>query len=220
LLLPIGAGVDAQSTSGTLLRDISVTTQPDAVTIVVKTTGEVKYQADLVDSPHRLVLDFEDTSYGWGKTPLTVEAEPVKQIRGSQYRRGVARVVLELTRKVGYAIREENDGLAIVIPPAANPLSEAPARPAASSPTASIAKAATVKSPSADPGPASTPTPVAAAERKQPFQPARSAPAPAAPAPTAPTPPPPRAPPPPPPPRPRPRLCRPRRSPRRRTARV
>src|SRR5215475_8492451 len=104
LLLPIGAGagVDPQSAPGTQLRDISVTTQPDSVTIVVKATGEVKYHADLVDSPYRLVLDFEDTSYGWRKTPLTVEAEPVKQIRGSQYRRGVARVVLELTRKVGY----------------------------------------------------------------------------------------------------------------------
>jgi type IV pilus assembly protein PilQ len=198
LLLPIGAGVDAQSAPGTQLRDISVTTQPDSVTIVVKTTGEVKYQADLVDSPHRLVLDFEDTSYGWRKTPLTVEAEPVKQIRGSQYRRGVARVVLELTRKVGYAIREENDGLAIVIPTAATPLSDAPARPAASTPTASIAKAATVKSPSADPGPASTPTPVATAERKQPFEPTRIVQAPAAPAPTAPIPPAPVTPPSPP----------------------
>src|SRR5262249_46101267 len=109
LLLPIGAGANVQSAPGTQLRDVTLTNQPDAVTIVVKTTGEVKYQADLVESPYRLVLDFEDTSYGWRKTPLAVEAEPVKQIRGSQYRRGVARVVLELTRKVGYAIREEND---------------------------------------------------------------------------------------------------------------
>ena len=94
LLLPVGAVVDAQAPRGTELRDVNVTTQPDAVTIVVKTTGEVKYQAELVDHPYRLVLDFEDTNYSWRKSPLPVEAEPLKQIRGSQYRKGVARVDL------------------------------------------------------------------------------------------------------------------------------
>mgnify|MGYP003693833177 CR=1 FL=1 len=69
-----------------------------------------------MDHPYRLVVDFDDTSYGWRKTPLSVDAEPLKQIRGSQYKRGVARVVVELTRSVGYAIREESNGLAIVIP--------------------------------------------------------------------------------------------------------
>ena len=49
LLLPVGAVVDAQAPRGTELRDVNVTTQPDSVTIVVKTTGEVKYQAELVD---------------------------------------------------------------------------------------------------------------------------------------------------------------------------
>src|SRR5918996_2523047 len=130
LLLPIGAVADAQSPPGTELRDVSVTTQPDSVTVLVKTTGEAKYQAELMDRPYRLVLDFDDTNYGWRKTPLPVQAGPLKQIRGSQYRRGVARVVLELTRNVGYAIREENDGLAIVIPTAAGAaLAEPPAKP-------------------------------------------------------------------------------------------
>jgi hypothetical protein len=71
-----------------------------------------------MDHPYRLVVDFDDTSYGWRKTPLSVDSEPLKQIRGSQYKRGVARVVVELTRSVGYAIREESNGLAIVIPTA------------------------------------------------------------------------------------------------------
>jgi len=131
LLLPVGAVVDAQAPRGTELRDVNVTTQPDSVTIVVKTTGEVKYQAELVDHPYRLVLDFENTNYSWSKSPLSVEADPLKQIRGSQYRRGVARVVLELTRKVGYAIREESDGLAIVIPTASSArLADSAAAPA------------------------------------------------------------------------------------------
>ncbi len=194
LLLPVGAvvEVDAQTPRPTELRDVSVTTQPDSVTIVVKTTGEVKYQAELVDQPYRLVLDFEDTSYGWRKTPLAVEAEPLKQIRGSQYRRGVARVVVELTRKVGYAIREESDGLAIVIPtatsarlaePVAMPSPKPAPKPAATKPAAPAAAAA----------------PAPRAPEAKPTEPVRVAQAPAAPAPTAPiAPPPPPAPPAPP----------------------
>jgi len=54
----------------------------------------------------------------------------VKQVRGAQHRQGVARVVLDLTRNVGYAIREEPDGLAIVIPTAASAAPPAEARPA------------------------------------------------------------------------------------------
>ena len=103
------------------LSDVTVTPHPDSVTVFVKTSREAPYKADLVDSPNRLVIDLENTVYAWRKTPLSVGKDPVKQVRGSQYRQGVARVVLDLSRTVGYAIREESDGLAIVIPTAAPP---------------------------------------------------------------------------------------------------
>jgi type IV pilus assembly protein PilQ len=195
MLLPIGAVADAQTAPATELRDVTVTTQPDSVTIVVKTTGEVKYQAELMDRPHRLVLDFDDTSYSWRKTPLAVGSEPLKQIRGSQYRRGVARVVVELTRKVGYAIREENDGLAIVIPTAVSARIAEPA-PATQPPSASKAPVPTAapRTPAptvAAPAPPALPAPVA---ESKPVEPTRVAQATAAPAAPAPPPPPPAAP--------------------------
>src|SRR5215510_7385583 len=102
------------------LSDVTVTPHPDSVTVFVKTSREAQYKADLVDSPNRLVIDLENTVYAWRKTPLSVGKDPVKQVRGSQYRQGVARVVLDLSRTVGYAIREEPNGLAIVIPTAAS----------------------------------------------------------------------------------------------------
>jgi len=194
LLLPIGAVVDAQAARGTELRDVSVTTQPDAVTVVVKTTGEAQYQAELVDQPYRLVLDFSDTSYGWRKTPLTVEADPLKQIRGSQFRRGVARVVIELTRKVGYAIREESDGLAIVIPTATSARLADPAT--APAPEPKPTKAPAVKAPA--PTATAAASPASRSVEAKPAEPATAEPlrvaqAPAAPAPlpAAPAPPPP-----------------------------
>src|SRR5947207_1244895 len=115
LLAPVPS--EAQTTP-TVLGDVTVTSQPDSVTVHVKTSREPQYRAELIDSPSRLVIDLDNTVYAWRKTPLPVGTDPVKQIRGSQYRKGVARVVFELTRSIGYAIREEEDGLAIVVPTA------------------------------------------------------------------------------------------------------
>src|SRR5262245_1357632 len=103
------------------LSDVTVKPHPDSVTVFVKTSREAQYKVDLVDSPNRLVIDLENTVYAWRKTPLNVGKDPVKQVRGSQSRPGVARVVLDLSRAVGYAIREESGGLATVIPTAAPP---------------------------------------------------------------------------------------------------
>jgi len=117
LLVPAGSGAQTEPAR---LSDVTVTPQTDSVTVFVKTSREPHYKADLVDSPTRLVVDLEDTVYAWRKTPLNVGKEPLRQIRGGQYRQGVARVVLDLSRTVGYAIREEPNGLAIGIPTAAS----------------------------------------------------------------------------------------------------
>jgi type IV pilus assembly protein PilQ len=116
LLLPVGDAAIAQTGPAVRLSDVTVTAQEDTATIFVKTSAPPKYQAELIDTPTRLVLDFEDTAYAWRKAPLPLTREPLKQIRGSQYRQGTARVVIEFTRKVGYAIREDDSGLSIVIP--------------------------------------------------------------------------------------------------------
>ncbi len=162
LLVPISPWAQ---TDPARLSDVTVTPHPDSVTVFVKTSREAQYKADLVDSPNRLVIDLENTVYAWRKTPLSVGKDPVKQIRGSQYRQGVARVVLDLSRTVGYAIREESDGLAIVIPTAMPP-SSAAATNVAAMPAAPVPQ---------DARPAATPRPI---------QLAQATPAPAAPAPT------------------------------------
>ena len=118
LLLSAGSPAAPQTAPSIALSEVTVATQPDTVTVFVKTSATPRYQADLIERPNRLVIDFEDTSYGWRTTPLPVSATPVKQVRGGQYRPGVARLVVELTRRVGYAIREEDTGLAIIIPTA------------------------------------------------------------------------------------------------------
>jgi type IV pilus assembly protein PilQ len=118
LLLPVSDAAVAQTGQAVKLSDVSVTTQEDTATIFVKTSALPKYRAELIDTPTRLILDFEETEYAWRKTPLALTQAPLKQIRGSQYKKDTARVVIEFTRKVGYAIREDDAGLSIVIPTA------------------------------------------------------------------------------------------------------
>lgn len=187
LLVPAAAPADAQTGPAPVtLSAVTVSTQADSVTIRIKTSGPVKYESDLIEGPDRVVLDLQDTTYAWRRTPLAVTAEPVRQVRGSQYRKDVARVVLELTRKVGYAIREDGDGLAIIIPtqpttagrPA--PAAQATSATATAPDTAGAAQAASAPQPT-------TPTPargVAAAAIVAP-QVAQVTPPPAAPAPAA-----------------------------------
>ena len=147
------------------LTDVIVTAEPDAVTVRIKTASVPKYRAELIDGPHRLVLDLESTSYAWRKLPLDVATEPIRQIRGSQYRKGVARVVIELTRRAGYAIREDGDGLAIMMPrQAAGGPSTPSATPAASPPTAPVTPAVRLaQAPAPPPPPPSAPSPAPAA---------------------------------------------------------
>src|SRR6267143_3625749 len=147
LLVPTGSWAQGRGEPARL-NDVTVTPQAASVTVFVKTSREAQYKADLVDSPSRLVIDLEDTVYAWRKTPLAVGKDPVKQIRGSQFRQGTARVVLDLTRAVGYAIREEPNGLAIVIP---------------TSPTVAQAKPAPALVNAAAPAAPAEPTPAAAA---------------------------------------------------------
>jgi type IV pilus assembly protein PilQ len=148
-----------------VLLDVTVTSQSDALNIFVKTSTEPKYHAELIASPRRLVIDLEDTVYAWRRVPLTVGIDPVAQIRGSQYRKGVTRIVFDLTHDVGYAIREDEDGLAIVIPTAPG-ASRAMAMNAGAPPATAAAPAKTD----------------AAAPRPGPTRIAQAPPAPAAPA--------------------------------------
>src|SRR3989475_6311284 len=118
LLIALPARTPAEEpklTSATELKEVAVEHQPDATIVHITTSGAAKYHAEFMDSPSRLVVDLEDTVYAWRKAPLPVTEAPVKQIRGAQYRKGIARLVIEFTRKVGYAIREDEDGLTIVV---------------------------------------------------------------------------------------------------------
>jgi AMIN domain len=98
------------------LTDVAIVERDAAVEVWVRLSRPAKYQAELIDSPWRLALDFEDTAYRWSARPTQAAADPLREVRGSQYRKGVARLVIELRRKVAYTIEEDREGLRIVLP--------------------------------------------------------------------------------------------------------
>lgn len=112
------AGIGASQTADTPveLKDVSIERAFDGASVTVKTSGPAQYDAKLIDSPTRLVIDLTGATYSSGKSRWTSGVEPVKEVRGSQWRKGVARVVVEMSRSdVGYRIDETPTGLVVAV---------------------------------------------------------------------------------------------------------
>src|SRR5215475_4849948 len=149
---------------------VSMDKVADGVAVRIKTSGPTKYQSSFIDSPNRLVIDLQGTTYTWNRPILKTDAEPVREIRSSQFRIGITRVVVELTRKVGYRIDEDPDGLAVVLEPAGTAQADKPAqKPAQAKARPSTPALATQDSPLIVPvsQPVSEPAPQALEPRRE-----------------------------------------------------
>jgi type II secretory pathway component GspD/PulD (secretin) len=182
LLAPAAAGqADEPPTATAMLEDVRVAAEGDSIVVRIKTSSPRRYQANLIDTPYRLVVDLEDTTYAWRKIPFVTTAGPLIQIRGGQYKKGIARVVLDLTSRVPYSIRDEGGSLVVVLgAPTANAT-----HPAAA--PVPVAVAATQQPPSAERGPEESPQPPVRVAQDPPAAPPVAPPAGAVP-PTTPTP--------------------------------
>lgn len=130
-LLALPATATAQGEPSIELTEATIVERDEAIEVWVRLSRPAKYQGDLMDSPWRLVLDFEDTVYRWTTRPLPVSADPVRELRGSQYRKGVARLVIELRRKVPYVVEQDREGLRIVLAREGGGVAAAPSAPTA-----------------------------------------------------------------------------------------
>ena len=111
LMLISAAGSGAETP--TRLTEVAVSAINGATYVMVTTGGTAKYHAKLVD-PRRLVIDFEDTRYQWRTAPFPGSGDPVEEIRGSQFKKDVARLVVQLSRPMRYAIERDASGIVIV----------------------------------------------------------------------------------------------------------
>src|SRR5512144_3127270 len=111
-------GIGSSQTADTpvQLKDVSIDRASDGASVTVKTSGPAQYEAKLIDTPTRLVIDVSGATYNSPKSRWTSGVEPVKEVRGSQWRKGIARIVVEMTRNdVAYHIDETADGLVVAV---------------------------------------------------------------------------------------------------------
>jgi type IV pilus assembly protein PilQ len=111
-------GIGSSQTTDTpvQLKDVTIERAFDGAAVTVKTSGPTQYEAKLIDSPTRLVIDISGATYSSSKSRWMSGVDPVKEVRGSQWRKGVARVVVEMNRTdVGYRIDETPDGLVVAV---------------------------------------------------------------------------------------------------------
>src|SRR5512144_1133819 len=111
-------GIGSSQTADTpvQLKDVSIDRASDGASVTVKTSGRAQYEAKLIDTPTRLVIDVSGATYNSAKSRWTSGVEPVKEVRGSQWRKGIARIVVEMTRNdVAYHIDETADGLVVAV---------------------------------------------------------------------------------------------------------
>ena len=111
-----GVGSSQTTDSPVQLKDVSIERAFDGAAVIVKTSGPTPYEAKLIDSPTRLVIDLSRATYSSSKSRWMSGVDPIKEVRGSQWRKGVARVVVEMNRTdVGYRIDETPDGLVVAV---------------------------------------------------------------------------------------------------------
>jgi len=111
-----GIGASQTTDAPVQLKDVTIERAFDGAAVTVKTSGPTQYEAKLIDSPTRLVIDLTGATYSSSKSRWMSGVDPVKEVRGSQWRKGVARVVVEMNRTdVGYRIDETPDGLVVAV---------------------------------------------------------------------------------------------------------
>ena len=169
LLEVVAAGIASAQTPDAAVKvmSLSVERTVDGATVRIKTSGPAKYQSRSFDNPSRLVIDLPGATYAWSRTLLGSDSELVRQVRGGQWRSNTARVVIELSRKAGYRVDTDADGLLVVLVAAGTAQAEKPAKaremtadvPSAPAPPPAVEpRAAPVPDRIAQAGPAAPPT--------------------------------------------------------------
>lgn len=109
------AAAETVSADPVVVRDVVVDAQSTGTTVWIRTSRQARYKELLVDNPSRLVIDVAEATFAWDRTRLLVGSVDVREIRGSQFRPGIARVVIELARETSYTIEPGARGIRVTI---------------------------------------------------------------------------------------------------------
>src|SRR5262245_36777600 len=120
-----GIGVTRAADPVAQFKAVTITEAPRGVAVAIETSGPLRYQTSVIEAPYRIVIDMAGV-YAAGKARWVPAPEPVKEIRGSQWKPGTARLVVELTQPVKYKIDEGATGLTLTIEASGEGRAESP----------------------------------------------------------------------------------------------
>jgi hypothetical protein len=130
LLSPADAPPAHGSGHESALESVSVETASEGVAVNLRTSAAPgPYRAQWLDAPTRLLMDLADTRLAWAAGRLAGSG-PVKEVRATQVRPGLARVVIETSQKVSYRVQQNPDGLRVLFGSAETSPPSTPAAPA------------------------------------------------------------------------------------------
>jgi len=96
-----------------VISSVALTQGTERASVRVVGEGRLQPRAVRMQNPDRLVLDFEGTRLAVQKTVIPGVASPVREVRLGQYRRDVARVVIDLTGASPYQISRDGDAVVV-----------------------------------------------------------------------------------------------------------
>lgn len=115
-LLLVPPGEASQPAAGPRLATVNVEPAEGEQRVRLGVIGDIpRYRITVLDQPARIAIDLHGVTLAWAAGPLRPPSPPVREVRGSQWRRDVARVVVELTERVPYRVEPVAGGLLIVL---------------------------------------------------------------------------------------------------------
>jgi hypothetical protein len=97
------------------LLDVRVVPTDELVLVELRTEGAPAYRTSVLERPPRLVLDLAATRYKWSGRVGAALPVPITDIRGSQWKPLVSRLVVELAKPTKFRVHTIPDGLLVVL---------------------------------------------------------------------------------------------------------
>ncbi|HEU5321265.1 MAG TPA: AMIN domain-containing protein [Methylomirabilota bacterium] len=115
---PGGPGSGRAAEPPLVVREVALEPADGGLAVAIRTSAAPAYEVHVFDGPWRIVVDIRDAVYRAGR-PAGEPRAPVREVRGGQFRKDVARVVIVLDARVPHTTEPTADGLRVVLPPAA-----------------------------------------------------------------------------------------------------
>jgi type IV pilus secretin PilQ/predicted competence protein len=118
-IVPVAAkSPDAKQTTGAgAIQQVHLAQNGAETDVRISGSGSLAYQASRLESPDRLVLDFQGTRLSTSETHIASNLDPVRDIRLAQFTPEVSRVVIDLRKPALYKILKEGNTVTVAFAP-------------------------------------------------------------------------------------------------------